>query len=382
MARVRETLEDWFTRYPANHQASLRGEFRSKLESKHDAAFFELLLHELLRRRGCTVEVHPSVPGATTKPDFLVTPPSGEAFYLEATVVSDQSKEEAGREQLQHELEDALDGIDSPDFSFAVVTRDFPEGSRPIRSVVDRIRRGLPDLDYDVFMEKWPSLDLENGPRWRLDEPGWCQDGRGWEVDVYPVPRPPELRGTPNERPVFLRSAAEMVEVHPEVALKEALEDKSSKYGDLDRPFVIAVNYTGGLNIVEMEILNGLLGTRRLRVETGPDGHRTTPWRDSDGFWGYTGNPLHQGVSAVLMFNRAKPDNAATTRAAVFGHPWASRPVGLSMFGVDFWVPVDRGLRLTRGTLVHELLGLPQGWPFQDDVGGQSGPVGSQGGST
>lgn len=72
-ARARGLLEAWFAHYPPEHQQDLRRRF----ESSFAAAFFELAIHEVLRRIGARVSVHPEVPGADTRPDYLAAFPDG-----------------------------------------------------------------------------------------------------------------------------------------------------------------------------------------------------------------------------------------------------------------------------------------------------------------
>ncbi|KXB05054.1 hypothetical protein AKJ49_01460 [candidate division MSBL1 archaeon SCGC-AAA382A03] len=84
--KIRELLEQWFKRYPSEHQDDLRGRFRDKDDRIHIGAFFELYLHELMIRSGYEVEVHPDINGTTNHPDFEVLTDELE-FYLEATSV-------------------------------------------------------------------------------------------------------------------------------------------------------------------------------------------------------------------------------------------------------------------------------------------------------
>lgn len=108
IAIVRAHLKDWFTRYPSGHQIDLRGRFRSPNDVHHRGAFFELFLHEMLLRLGCSIEIHPEVPGTSKRPEFRVTSPDGSQFYLEAKVVNDESKEEAAARVRTNRVYDDL----------------------------------------------------------------------------------------------------------------------------------------------------------------------------------------------------------------------------------------------------------------------------------
>ena len=88
--RVRHRLELWAGRYPEEERDDLVRMIQSSRDSQHEGAMFELLLHELLVRLGCTVRVHPEMPDTPRSPDFLVHCPNGDMFYLEATVALDR----------------------------------------------------------------------------------------------------------------------------------------------------------------------------------------------------------------------------------------------------------------------------------------------------
>lgn len=82
---VRELIEDWFSQLPANEQAGMRGALRADNDASA-SAFWELYLHEGYRRAGFMIDVHPSIPGRPTRPDFLMRR-GNEEFYLEAVSV-------------------------------------------------------------------------------------------------------------------------------------------------------------------------------------------------------------------------------------------------------------------------------------------------------
>ena len=100
MVSCRDLLETWFARYPIQDQDNLRSLFRYDF----DAAFFELLMHELLLRLDGEVHVHPDLgTGLSTRPDFLVLPADESPYVVEVTVANDESDEEAGVRRVRDE---------------------------------------------------------------------------------------------------------------------------------------------------------------------------------------------------------------------------------------------------------------------------------------
>ena len=90
--RVRVFIEALATQYKCMHGVKafrqVAALFRSRENGQHSAGHFELVMNRLLGCDGCTVRaVEPTLPNGT-KPDFLVEGPNGQAFYVEAQVVT------------------------------------------------------------------------------------------------------------------------------------------------------------------------------------------------------------------------------------------------------------------------------------------------------
>lgn len=133
---IREAAECWFSHYPLENQDALRSRIRSKIDREHHAAAFELILHEVLLRLGCTLELEPALANGNTKrPDFLVTAPNGSRFYLEATVVTAKTSGEAAAEKHVNVVYDAIDRLDSPNFFLGVDVDGSPKSSVPSKDM-------------------------------------------------------------------------------------------------------------------------------------------------------------------------------------------------------------------------------------------------------
>lgn len=81
--RIRSELDEWFAVYPPEDAKDLRSRFRDQSPAQHYAAWWELYLHELFRRLGFEIEVHPELEGVSGRPDFRVARDDA-AFYVEA----------------------------------------------------------------------------------------------------------------------------------------------------------------------------------------------------------------------------------------------------------------------------------------------------------
>ena len=109
--KVRIQMKEWFALYLEAEKNDLRNNFKNDF----DAGFFELFLYALFIKMGYKITVHPAVPNAAKKPDFLVSG-FGEEFYLEAKVSYYESKDERSKEKMLGSLYTALDKAAIPNF--------------------------------------------------------------------------------------------------------------------------------------------------------------------------------------------------------------------------------------------------------------------------
>jgi hypothetical protein len=65
---IRETLNEWFRKYPNDEKLNLKNSFIKKF----DDCFYELFLYQLFTRLGFDIQIHPDLPNTSKKPDFLL----------------------------------------------------------------------------------------------------------------------------------------------------------------------------------------------------------------------------------------------------------------------------------------------------------------------
>jgi hypothetical protein len=114
-ARVRQLVEDWLARYPADGRDAQVARLRSTIDDQHRAAFFELFVHELLLTRGHRImEIEPKLPHTPKSPDFLVQAKEGHRCYLECIVATGRSQQEVAAQARLNQALTALDRTSSP----------------------------------------------------------------------------------------------------------------------------------------------------------------------------------------------------------------------------------------------------------------------------
>lgn len=347
---VREKLNEWFENYPEDH----RYEFRSRLKIEFHSPFFELFLHEVFLRLGATVELHPEIGSKGKRPEFLATFLDRIQLTVEATLCTEEDSRTQKRRRRIDQVYDAIDQIDSPDFFVTVTRLREPEGKQIASSrVVAFLNRELALLDPDELVEEYE----KNGDIRKLE----FTDKSG-SIRFQVVPKKPEARNREDSRvvgmtPMIVRRGGS------EKNLNRVLSQKGKHYGELNLPFLIAVNTLGKWGVTEEDRISALFGTREeyISATTGELGVRHL----ENGFWGMPSNPRYTRVSGVLM-GIVTPWNLTRTDLCLYFNPWASHPVAnlLWPFPTASWTENGIIYKEPKQTLA-DLLELTDDWPGQ-----------------
>lgn len=345
--QVRDQVERMFARYPAEHADEMRRRLRSRDDTLHQSAFFELTLHELLIRKGFTIEEVEPVLANGRAPDFLVASPRGDRFYLEATLASGQTAATAGAERRMREALQAIDDVQSPDFFLSLHPRGTPDRPVGVARLRREIQRFVDGLDHAKVV-----ADLAAGRPWPTFERE--EHGAVFRIEAVPKGRP----GGDNARAIGVRMMVPM-QVQPQETIKSAVLGKAGRYGDPDLPFIIAVNsledYAGADDAED-----ALFGSHAVAINAAGEDR----WiRNRDGVWHTPNGPGYSRISAVLSTERVYPWSLGQRRARLIYNPWARRPLTDIPVGLDVVRIVDNVFERQDGQSLSEIFGLPEDWP-------------------
>jgi len=316
-AKVREAHELWFSRYPEEHKGDLRGRFVSEDNVQHYSGLFELVLHELFLKLGCEIVIHPELNNGKSKhPDFLVRHPLGD-FYLEAVVVPDESSKEASAKKLLGVAYDEVNKMESKDFFLDLSSEGYPRTPVKTKDLKNKVQKFLNQLNYDeirkmrvsnIFLDEMPTLEYEYD---------------GTVLRFRPIPKSPEGRLKPAGH--LIGSSSEGVRLmKTSLSIKEAVNVKAKRYGQMNLPYVIAVNtLLWGLG---HEYLDALYGEEGMVYSFGSI-EGGVPTRTTGGAWRkQNNNPRHTNVSAVLFFENFTDTSAHVVPIELHHHPKADLP--------------------------------------------------------
>lgn len=358
--KIRELLEAWFERYPEGGRADLTARFRSPDEVHHYSAFFELYLHELLRLLGYAVEVHPALPGTDRQPDFRASRQGDISFYLEAIVATDRSDNERAADARLNDVYDALNKVRSPDFFINASVTGSPSSQVPGRRLRSEVERFLGTLDPDDVKRLFDSGGFDSVPKARFEHDGWT-------VEYSPLPKSREARGDLTIRPLGMHGPGSARWVDDSVALRDAVIKKATRYGDLEAPYIIAVNAVNQ-HLDQEDIMDALFGKETHSIPVGPHGQfgEAVRGRRLDGAWTSASGPINRRVSAVLVGSSIIPWSVGAYSPAMFHNPWAHVPCTDALRELHALLPVGDEMQARLGRCFSELVGLPDGWPRVD----------------
>jgi len=360
MARIRELLESWYSNYPQESRYELRARFRSPDDIQHKSAFFELYMHALVSRLGYRIETHPVIPAASTRPEFLVYREEIPSFYLEATLAAGPSEETAA-DKRENAVYETIDRMHSPNFFIGVSVEKSSIKAPPGRKWRTALERWLPTLDPDAVAANMKSDGLEDLPTLKVEE-------EDWEVTFQAIPKSPQLRGKPGIRPIGLRSIP-FHQCNEDDWIRNAIKEKATKYGNLNLPYVIAVNVLSVFSNEPHMIMDALFGDEQITSYFAPNGKTHDELtRASNGVLRGREGPHNTRVSGIVILSDLLWGNIAKTNPVLWHNPWASRPLDSGLWPFPQWVLNESKSKIVpkTGRNAGDFFGLPEEWPIVD----------------
>lgn len=359
--RVRVLMESWFQRIPLEGRGDLRTRFRSRDKLSTYAAFWELYLHEALLRHGFRVTIHPALPTSDRSPDFLAET-SGSSFYLEATCYFDKdltSAEERRRERLY----DAINQLYSPNFHVWLEIESETQSSPPGAPLRNALGSWLSSLDPD-------EVSASHDPGNMFDLPSFNWERDGWAISFWAIPIDPQHRGKPNSDLIGVYDGGEAQMIDDKTPIRSRLGLKARRYGELDRPFVIAL-LCHSMFVDQVSVVGALYGDEAVQFGYDASGEvATREIRYTNGFWRGPEGPRNRRVSGVLLGRNIAPWSVTHSTPVLWHHPFARHPLDTELVYPSRRVDLERGqvVEAEGPRSMNLLFGLPPGWPGPEEA--------------
>jgi hypothetical protein len=348
-AKIRNLLNKWFDHYPQEDQLSLKTDFKNDFQ----AAFFELFIHELFKKQGFKLKPHPKVEGTTKKPDFLVTSESDE-FYIEVKHASDLSEQANSHEKRKALLYDEINKIESPDFflhirELSIKTDQQPSAKKVIQVINNELLMHNPDKVTQLVNE----YGLDNTPRINFED-------EKIEIEISIIPKSPESRGKKGIRPIGMYPG-EFSWGGAENAIKKAIENKATRYGNLNLPYLVCINSTSRKWTDDEDVMNALFGSLQVTVSTDPSNEKEKWSRAYDGVFLDTTGPKFTRVSGILITN-VYPSNLHVANHWLVKHPFASNDLNFDDIYLSRIEVIENKIESISGKRINEILKVPDDW--------------------
>jgi hypothetical protein len=301
-AASRNLIEEWLFHVPKSEHDEFCARFRSGDNIQFGTAFQELFLHEFLRRQNCTLVLHPSISGSSKRPDFLVRPPLGDEFILEARtstdVASGPESHPRGNRVREFLRQMKLNGYSLGIDELTVGTSDLPQKALG-KHVVDAIA-------------------AHSGSHGPVRIPDYST-ADGWRIRLTAFSS--SRHGSISHSTTVMQEAWGRTWNGPSYPLRDALKKKAGKYGKLAMPYVIAVN-SADVMLTQRDFEETLFGVRPGITIAGMTDELAR------GFWGTERAPNHQRVSAALFTKNLWPATVLMGQvyACLYLNPWAEWP--------------------------------------------------------
>jgi hypothetical protein len=340
----RSVVNEWAATMQAQEQAEITRRMQRGNDQQFYAALAELIVHALLINLNHRVVIHPHVPGRKARPDFLVVANDGSHLaYIEVTTFSPASATIASERRA-----DTLYN--------AVTKAKLPAGCRLHYSQKKEGSRTPSQKQLVGDIELWAhtashlqSHRFERG---------------GWEVKVTLVTG---FKSVVPPSGVILSSVEKARWVSGAQEIREALDEKKSKYGCPTIPYVIVVVDCKDEIIAEprQELTEAVLGDEVVEEKLSASGTVRPYLIRSGGFWFKGRKPVHTNVSAVLLIPRKDIWHLADPewQPILALHPWARNPLDPAILPLPRMVAHDDKWTLIQDRSAAEILSLPVPWP-------------------
>ncbi len=201
--------------------------------------------------------------------------------------------------------------------------------------------------------------------------PHYTWDYDGWRIVFFAIPRAREEPGKPDETVLYHFWDARRVEA--QIALKDALDEKADRYGQLELPYVIAVDVLA-IDSIGTDIGEILFGKEVALIDTQSDTATITRSpllpdrpRSENGLWFGRNGPKNQQVSAVFLVNELMPWAIAHKTPVLWHNPWADKPLDPALWqGPQILPDINASpprMQRKEGKQAHEIFQLPAKWP-------------------
>lgn len=144
--------------------------------------------------------------------------------------------------------------------------------------------------------------------------------------------------------------------------IRNAVKFKGSKYGELDKPLLVAVNFSS-FSLDRIDEMQALYGQEQFAFSVGEPDKEPRFERLPNGAWLGKRGPQATRVSGAWLFNDLNPYSIQSRRHTLYFNPWASKPLPEVLTHLPHAIERGGKVHWEKGFSLSQVLELPDGWP-------------------
>jgi hypothetical protein len=351
--KVRALLEGCLANYPEVEKGELISRLRSGDFRHFASGTFELILHEYLLRLGFSLTPHPELPnGSAKRPDFLVTSPDGKQIYVEAICASDDDGRNIAAEARKAIALQSLDDAYHANFMVAIDSTGDPVTQPSGKRLASEVVRWLDTLDVDrAIADSADSYDALPEYHWQHED---------WKLRLRAIPVKPDARGLKRRLIGIKGFGARFIDGW--TPIRDAILNKSRRYGELDLPLVVAVN-VDTFNLDPIDESQALFGQEQYSFAAGSAHDEPRFTRAPNGAWRGPSGPRGRRCSGAWLFSNLSPYTIAQRRHTLYLNPLGNLQIPPSFLLMPHAIVVDERIHLAKGATLRDVFELEEHWP-------------------
>ncbi|MEJ6979757.1 hypothetical protein WG906_04805 [Pedobacter sp. P351] len=352
---VRDKLNHWFDDYPENEKK----EFKSGFKDKFDDSFYELFIFQLFKSLEFSITVHPKLPNSPKRPDFLVK--KGELeFYVEAKIVKNKSATEEALDRKIGEFYDGFSKIKLSNFllnvdSFVIKTQKQPNTKAAVKYIESEVKK----LDPEKITQDLTTLGFDGIPIITFEN----EDLR---VVVKPMPTVVPIETDELVRPIGMYPS-ESFWGGSGNSIKDSIDLKAKRYGELDKPFIICLNLIDYKVSGQFDVQKAVWGDLAWSWSEDPN-NRDEKWvRSRNGaFLGEKG-PRLKNLSGIFL-SKVFPHTLPSAKYWLFEHPFSENIFDFNQLGLIYSYVKEGKIIENTGENLDTILGISRNWLIANDT--------------
>ena len=183
-----------------------------------------------------------------------------------------------------------------------------------------------------------------------FDGPQQTWNHEDFEITMTALPASPEKRG--NIERLYAIGCSGVVSINNHEIIRKSLKAKSSRYGNLDKPFIIATalrpsQFSFGLD--ENDQKQALFGSYQWILDTETSASEIT--FSGEGLWLYNSQPTNTRVSGVWFFNNIDCYSLERLESNLFLNPWTQTPLHDSLNEFPQTIIKNNQFKIFNGTV-------------------------------